>query len=128
MAERGNRDQLVISTKFTSNYKLGELGRSKTANFGGNHRRSIQLSVRDSLKKLQTEYLDIIYMHWWDYTAYCRGARATNLHFLVEQGKVLYLGASGPARLDRGHRQHVCSGPRQASLQCLPRSVERHGS
>ena len=93
MAERGNRDHLVISTKFSSNYKRRELDLSKTANFSGNHRRSIPLSVLDSLKKLQAEYLDIIYMHWWDYTTSIEEVMDT-LHFLVEQGKVLYLGVS----------------------------------
>lgn len=54
MASRQNRDQIVIGTKFTSNYKSHELGKGKTPDFGGNHRKSIQLSVRDSLRKLQS--------------------------------------------------------------------------
>ncbi|EIT72900.1 voltage-gated shaker-like K+ channel [Aspergillus oryzae 100-8] len=64
MASRQNRDQIVIGTKFTSNYNSHELGKGKTPNFGGNHRKSIQLSVMDTL------------------------------HMMVEQGKVLYLGIS----------------------------------
>jgi aryl-alcohol dehydrogenase-like predicted oxidoreductase len=26
------------------------------------------MSVRDSLKKLQTDFIDILYLHWWDWT------------------------------------------------------------
>jgi aryl-alcohol dehydrogenase-like predicted oxidoreductase len=93
MTVRQNRDQMVIGTKFTSDYRSHELGKGKTPNFGGNHRKSIQMSVRDSLKKLQTDYIDILYMHWWDHTTSIQEVMDT-LHMLVEQGKVLYLGIS----------------------------------
>ncbi|KAH8893653.1 aryl-alcohol dehydrogenase [Thozetella sp. PMI_491] len=93
MSERGNRDQLVVSTKFTSNYLRSELPRSKTANYAGNHRRSMYVSVRDSLTKLQTSYLDILYLHWWDYTTSVEEIM-DSLHLLVQQGKVMYLGIS----------------------------------
>ncbi|KAL4897913.1 NADP-dependent oxidoreductase domain-containing protein [Aspergillus ambiguus] len=51
------------------------------------------MSVRDSLKKLQTDYIDILYMHWWDHTTSIEEIM-DSLHILVEQGKVLYLGIS----------------------------------
>jgi aryl-alcohol dehydrogenase-like predicted oxidoreductase len=38
------------------------------ANFGGNSTKSMKVSVAASLKKLQTSYIDILYVHWWDYT------------------------------------------------------------
>ncbi|KAH7014077.1 aryl-alcohol dehydrogenase [Microdochium trichocladiopsis] len=93
MAARQNRDRLVLATKFTSEYRGHADGKGKTPNHSGNHRRSIHMSVRDSLRKLQTEYIDILYLHWWDYTTSIKEIMDT-LHMLVEQGKVLYLGVS----------------------------------
>ncbi|KAH0494793.1 hypothetical protein TgHK011_008382 [Trichoderma gracile] len=92
-AKRGIRDQLVIATKFTSDYRSHELGKGRAPNFQGNHKKSMFLSVRDSLKKLQTDYIDILYVHWWDHTVDIKELM-DSLHILVEQGKVLYLGAS----------------------------------
>jgi aryl-alcohol dehydrogenase-like predicted oxidoreductase len=51
------------------------------------------MSVRDSLKKLQTDFIDILYLHWWDHTTSIEEIM-DSLHMLVEQGKVLYLGIS----------------------------------
>lgn len=50
-------------------------------------------SVNDSLKKLRTDYIDILYVHWWDYTCTVEEVM-DGLHTLVLQGKVLYLGIS----------------------------------
>ncbi|KAK9371717.1 NADP-dependent oxidoreductase domain-containing protein [Lipomyces chichibuensis] len=93
MSERKNRDQLVIATKYTTEYKAYKLGKGKTPNHCGNHKRSLHMSVRDSLKKLQTDWIDILYLHWWDYTTSIEEIM-DSLHILVEQGKVLYLGVS----------------------------------
>ncbi|TPX34502.1 hypothetical protein SmJEL517_g02863 [Synchytrium microbalum] len=91
MKARGNRDEIVIATKFTSLYpkSIPKIAVNST----GNASKSLHLSVRDSLAKLQTDYIDILYVHWWDYT--------TNIHelmqalnHLVTSGKVLYLGVS----------------------------------
>ena len=51
MAERQNRDQLVIATKFTTDYKSYNLGKGKTSKHSGKHKRSLHMSIRDSLKK-----------------------------------------------------------------------------
>lgn len=93
MAERKNRDQIVIATKFTTEYRSWELGLGKTPNTSGNHKRSLHMSVRDSLKKLQTDFIDILYLHWWDHTTSIEEVM-DSLHILVQQGKVLYLGIS----------------------------------
>jgi aryl-alcohol dehydrogenase-like predicted oxidoreductase len=93
MAERKNRDLMVIATKFTTPYRSHDLGKGKTVNYSGNHKRSIHMSVRDSLKKLQTDWIDILYLHWWDWTTSIEEIM-DSLHILVEQGKVLYLGIS----------------------------------
>ncbi|KAI0449135.1 aryl-alcohol dehydrogenase [Xylaria acuta] len=93
MASRKNRDQIVIATKFTTDYKSHEYGKGKFVNACGNHKRNLHVSLRDSLAKLQTEYLDILYVHWWDWTTSIEEIMDA-LHNVVQQGKVLYLGIS----------------------------------
>ncbi|KAI0126027.1 aldo/keto reductase [Xylariales sp. AK1849] len=94
MKERGNRDSIVLATKFTTDYRSYAIGKGpQAANFSGNHRKVIHLSVRDSLAKLQTDYIDILYMHWWDHTTSVKEIM-DSLHILIDQGKVLYLGIS----------------------------------
>ena len=55
--------------------------------------KSMHVSVDASLKKLRTSYIDILYLHWWDYTTSVEEVM-NGLHALVMQGKVLYLGVS----------------------------------
>ncbi|KAI1484488.1 putative aryl-alcohol dehydrogenase Aad14 [Biscogniauxia mediterranea] len=93
MASRKIRDRLVIATKYTTDYKSHEHGKGKVVNACGNHKRSLHMSVRDSLKKLQTDWIDILYLHWWDWTTSIEEVM-DSLHILVQQGKVLYLGIS----------------------------------
>jgi aryl-alcohol dehydrogenase-like predicted oxidoreductase len=93
IASRKNRDQLVLATKFTTDYKSYEYGKGKVVNFCGNHKKSLHLSLRDSLNKLQTDYVDILYVHWWDWTTSIEEVMDA-LHTVVQQGKVLYLGIS----------------------------------
>lgn len=93
MAARRNRDQMVIATKFTTDYRTHALGKGNAPNACGNHKRSMILSVRDSLRKLQTDFIDILYLHWWDHTTSIEEIM-DSLHILVEQGKVMYLGIS----------------------------------
>jgi len=65
MEARGNRDEMVIATKFTANYRQHALINTDhiMANYGGNHTKALHLTVRDSLKKLRTEYIDILYVY-----------------------------------------------------------------
>ncbi|EPQ51689.1 hypothetical protein GLOTRDRAFT_132893 [Gloeophyllum trabeum ATCC 11539] len=93
METRGIRDQLVIATKYTTNYKNADDSVSIKVNFTGNHVKSMAMSVRDSLRKLRTDYIDILYVHWWDYNTSVEEVM-DGLHRLVMQGKVLYLGVS----------------------------------
>ena len=55
--------------------------------------KSLHVSVEESLTKLRTNYIDILYLHWWDYTTPVEEVM-NGLHNLVTQGKVLYLGVS----------------------------------
>jgi aryl-alcohol dehydrogenase-like predicted oxidoreductase len=59
-------------------------------NYSGNHAKSLHVSVEASLKKLRTSYIDILYVHWWDWTTSVEEIMNA-LHNLVVQGKVLYL-------------------------------------
>lgn len=65
MKERKNRDHVVIATKFTTPYKAYKDGQLHAINGSGNHKRSLKMSLRDSLAKLQTDFIDILYLHWY---------------------------------------------------------------
>ncbi|KAF7627899.1 sterigmatocystin biosynthesis dehydrogenase stcV [Aspergillus flavus] len=94
MEERGVRDQMVIATKYTAGYRaFSEDPEPLQTNFTGNSAKSMHVSVRDSLKKLRTDYIDLLYVHWWDYATPVEEVMR-GLHVLVMQGKVLYLGIS----------------------------------
>lgn len=83
---------LIRVWQYATNYKRGENLLQKTQ-FTGNGMKSLRNSVDASLKKLRTEYIDILYLHWWDYTSPIEEVM-NGLHNLVVQGKVLYLGIS----------------------------------
>ncbi|KAI9568597.1 NADP-dependent oxidoreductase domain-containing protein, partial [Boletus coccyginus] len=51
------------------------------------------INLEESLKKLRTSYVDIFYVHWWDWETSIEEVM-DGLHTLVQQGKVLYLGVS----------------------------------
>lgn len=94
MKEKGNRDEMVIATKFTTTYPAGFSGDKKIkSNFQGNHSKSLRVSLDDSLQKLQTSYVDVLYIHWWDFTTSIPELMHS-LHHVVVAGKVLYLGIS----------------------------------
>jgi len=95
MAERGVRDEMVLATKYTTGF-LGWSSRAKemnTANFSGNGSKSLKLSVESSLRRLRTSYIDVLYVHWWDYATSVEELMHA-LNDLVASGKVLYLGVS----------------------------------
>ena len=60
------------------------------APYTGNHAKCMHISVESSLKRLRTDYIDILYLHWWDYTTSIEEVMNA-LHALVLQGKVIYL-------------------------------------
>lgn len=61
--------------------------------YTGNNIKSLHLSVEQSLKRLRTDYIDLLYVHWWDYATSVEEIM-DGLHNLVAQGKVLYLVSS----------------------------------
>lgn len=66
---------------------------AQIANFNGNGAKSMHTSVNASLKKLQTDYIDLLYVHWWDFSASIPELMQS-LNHLVARGQVLYLGVS----------------------------------
>jgi aryl-alcohol dehydrogenase-like predicted oxidoreductase len=92
MAARKNRDELVLATKYSTPYMNAQKGLIQS-NYGGNGTKSLRLSVDASLKKLQTSYIDLLYIHWWDYTTTIPELMHS-LNDLVSSGKVMFLGIS----------------------------------
>ena len=81
------RDRLVIATKFLGNMYPGD------PNGGGAHRKAIQQACEQSLRRLQTDCIDLYWMHFWDaLTPIDETMRA--LDELVRSGKVRYIGFS----------------------------------
>ena len=71
-------------------YKTTDTSISLKINYGGNSSKTMHLAVEASLKKLRTTYIDLFYVHWWDYSSSIEEVM-NNLHKLVMSGKVLYL-------------------------------------
>src|ERR1700761_5316757 len=80
----------ICSLQYTGNYKRGQDDITHQVNYTGNHAKSLHVSVHDSLRKLRSSYIDILYVHWWDYNTSVEEVM-NSLHVLVLQGKVLYL-------------------------------------
>ena len=82
-----DRDRFVVATKYT----LSE--RPTDPNFGGNHRKNMFRSIEGSLERLNTDHVDLLWLHMWDgMTPVDEVLRA--LDDLVRAGKVLYVGIS----------------------------------
>ncbi|MEH6724524.1 MAG: aldo/keto reductase [Hyphomicrobiales bacterium] len=91
-----SRDELIITSKC-----VGPM--NSDINSGGGNRRHILHAVEGSLKRLNTDRLDILFMHHWDENVPLEETLRA-LEKLVADGKVVYLGASNYAawQLARG--------------------------
>jgi len=85
--DSGRRDELVLATKYSLFTKPGRL------NDGGNHRKNMIQSVEGSLQRLQTDCIDILYLHAWDFTT-SEYEVMRGLDDLVRSGKVMYIAIS----------------------------------
>ncbi|AKF79296.1 Predicted oxidoreductase [Myxococcus fulvus] len=81
------RDRLVLATKFSGNLYPGD------PNGGGSGRKSIIAAAENSLRRLQTDYIDLYWLHNWDIHTPIEETMAA-LEDLVRAGKVRYLGVS----------------------------------
>lgn len=82
-----DRDYWVIATKYSLHDNF------ENPNASGNNRKNMMRSVEASLKRLQTGYIDILYLHIWDWLTpideVLRG-----LDDLIRQGKINYAAIS----------------------------------
>ncbi len=84
---KGRRDGYALATKYTLTTDPND------ANAEGNGRKSLVRSLDASLKRLQTDYVDLYWVHVWDgFTPVEETLEALN--DAVRQGKVLYVGLS----------------------------------
>lgn len=83
----GRRDRFVLATKYSLNTD------PTNPNAGGNHRRNMVRAVEASLKRLQTDYIDLYWLHAWDYRNSIEEVLRA-LDDLVSQGKILHIGLS----------------------------------
>ncbi|WVQ86190.1 hypothetical protein IAT38_008358 [Cryptococcus sp. DSM 104549] len=113
MESRQIRDEIVISTKYSS-YGLDKKDnggfKGIKANYVGNQKKNLLLTIDTALKKLRTDYIDLFYVHWWDYMSSVEEIMQS-LNEVVKSGKVHYLGiCNAPAwivaRANEYARQH----------------------
>jgi aryl-alcohol dehydrogenase-like predicted oxidoreductase len=81
------RDRVVIATKFFGNLFPGD------PNGGGAGRKTLMASCEESLRRLQTDYIDLYWMHLWDFHTPIEETMR-GLDDLVRSGKVRYIGFS----------------------------------
>ena len=84
---RSDREHFVVSTKYTLS------SRPDDPNASGNHRKNLVQALEASLRRLDTDYVDVYWVHIWDpLTPMAEVIRA--LDDQVRAGKVLYVGIS----------------------------------
>ncbi len=84
---QNRRDHFVISTKYSLNTD------PTNPNAGGNHRKSLINAIDASLKRLGTDYIDLYWLHAWDYRNSIEDIMRA-MDDLVRQGKILHIGLS----------------------------------
>jgi aryl-alcohol dehydrogenase-like predicted oxidoreductase len=81
------RDRWVVATKYTLAMRSGD------PNAAGNSRKNLRQSVEASLRRLKTDYIDLLWVHAWDYVTPVEEVMR-GLDDLVRAGKVNYVGLS----------------------------------
>src|SRR5882762_2930755 len=84
---KGHRESVVLATKYTN------AAPGTDPNAAGNHRKNMVQAVEASLKRLQTDYIDLYWVHMWDQITPVEEVMR-GLDDLVRAGKVLYTGIS----------------------------------
>jgi aryl-alcohol dehydrogenase-like predicted oxidoreductase len=122
MKETNSRDRIVLATKFTFN------GRPGDPNAGGNGRKNIHRAIEGSLRRLQTDYIDLYWLHAWDMLTPVEEVMST-LNGLVQSGKVRYIGFSNTPGWYLGRAQTIADlrgYERVCALQLEYSLIERH--
>jgi aryl-alcohol dehydrogenase-like predicted oxidoreductase len=82
-----DRQKFVLATKYTLTTNPND------PNASGSHRKNLFQSVDASLKRLNTPYIDLLWVHAWDYMTPIEELMRS-LDDIIRSGKVLYVGMS----------------------------------
>jgi aryl-alcohol dehydrogenase-like predicted oxidoreductase len=118
-----DRERFVIATKYTLSTRRDD------PNAGGNHRKNMVQALEASLRRLGTDYVDLLWLHMWDgLTPVEEIMRAFD--DLVRAGKVLYVGFSDtPAWVvSRAHAIASVRGWTPPAAVQLPLSLADRGA
>ncbi|MEM1113200.1 MAG: aldo/keto reductase [Pseudomonadota bacterium] len=85
---RSDRERFIIATKYSNAFPGGN-----DANVAGNHRKNLRQSLDASLRRMGVDYIDLYWMHNWDFTTPVDEAMRA-LDDAVSAGKILYIGLS----------------------------------
>jgi aryl-alcohol dehydrogenase-like predicted oxidoreductase len=93
--QRGRRESLILATKVGIDWTRGKIERNST-------RERILKELEDSLRRLQTDYIDIYQVHWPDPSVPIEETAST-LRELYEQGRIRAIGVSNysPEQMER---------------------------
>jgi aryl-alcohol dehydrogenase-like predicted oxidoreductase len=83
-----NRDHFVLATKYSLIDRVGD-----GLSYSGNSRKNMMRTVEGCLKRLKTEYIDVFYLHAWDFLTPIEEV-LRGVDDLVRSGKVHYAGIS----------------------------------
>ena len=84
---KSDREKFVLATKYALSLRKGDVSCS------GNSRKNMVQSLEASLKRLNTDYVDLYWLHAWDFTTQVDEVMRS-LDDMVSAGKVLYIGIS----------------------------------
>ncbi|RZK45907.1 MAG: aldo/keto reductase, partial [Hymenobacter sp.] len=125
IAHKNLRDKLVLATKFGFNAQPGN------PHAGGNGRKNIYRALEGSLRRLNTDYIDLYWLHVWDTVTPVEEVLQT-LGDLVRAGKIRYFGFSDmpawyAAKAATLAQAHAVPGPvaMQLAYSLVERSIER---
>jgi 1-deoxyxylulose-5-phosphate synthase len=123
-ALKGHLNDVVIATKFN-------FPRKSSANSWGASRYHMMQSVEQSLRRLQSDHIDLYYCHRWDDTTPIEET-LRGLDDLVRMGKISYIGASAYASWQLAHTNVLAElkgwsrfAVLQSEYNLLKREVER---
>lgn len=108
---KGHRDEIILSSK-------AGFAMSEKENSSGASRKHLRLSLEASLKRLDTDYLDIYFIHRFDDSTPIEET-LTVLDQFVREGKILYSGASNFAAWQIMKALGVSANKNLAKFKCL---------
>ena len=95
--DTASRDEIVLATKFAFNQSASPLAKNQSGrgnpNAGGAGAKNIHRALNESLSRLDTDYIDLYWMHIWDGVTPVEEIVET-LSDLVRAGKIRYYGLS----------------------------------